>query len=634
MAIRITMAALVLALLSGALSAQDDYIGFPMERVRMARPESRPPEETYPQNRVIIRNTNLALAGTGMQISGDVWTDFEADRVPMGTDLPKGQLTGVRVNVELYYYDTVLERDPTTEAVQEPKIDPRNPGRLVEGQMVTVTVEQTQGSYGLVRFSLPALKKPLAPGLYRLVARVRFMSQDEKIRQAVKWCSNWYGARGEQDPDTLEMIWKDVMANPGLHEEVYEDLIQLTGEVSDVSLLWIGEVYKNGNLELVAPAQGTDRKPANYLVWSNHLMVIDQLIGYENQLDNVDDVVDKALEEKLKVQPRKNATQKEIDDLKARKEQWKEDAKEEKALIRRENGALIEQYCGRTTKAEVKMHTSAVAARMSILQQIANLQEYLSYRYWCLIDGHLLYSGFHTVNHPAHQAWQAIQDKDNQKAGRERVQKDDKDAREAKWEKRRVDWKYFPAEISKAAFDYLRTKEEKADFDPVKFTEKDGNGFMLDIAKWAEYRSEFISGFLEKTDALLAEVDTSSVYAVQIWPQAYSQAKSARDDVIVMTYSWEYYIRTDQMKEDKQVVIAGWEREAASMPALKLADYYRSANNAPGTVKTRFDGSLRLVRSQAKVDTFISSYRRAIDKQIDPKALPGKMPPSAPPVEK
>lgn len=635
MAIRFTSAALMLALLSGALLAQDVYTGYPMERVRLVRPEIKPPEDVYPQNRVIIRNTNLALVQNGMQVSGEVWTDFEADRVPPGTDLPKGQLTGLRVAIELLYYDTVLMRDPKTEAVLEPKLDPKDPGRLVEGQHMSVTVTQTEGNFGLVRFSLPVLQKPLAPGVYRLVARVRFKSQESKLQQSIKWCSDWYGARGVEDNDTNEMFWTEVMADPELHEEVYRELMDITGEVNDTSLLWIGEIYKDGNLELIAPAQGTDRKPANYMVWSYHMLVVDQLIKYEYELDNVDQVVDAELEQKLKAETRKDAKPEEIKRLEELKEEWKKQAAETKSRVRRENTALIEQFKGRTSKAEVKLHTSSVAARMAILQQIAKLHDYLTFRYWSMLDGHLLYTGYHSINAPAYQAWEAIEKKDNRAASLARKQKlAEVDAapggRKAKWDTRAEQWKYFPPEAMKAAFDYLRTKEEQDKFDAEKFTEKDGDAIILDVAKWAEYRTDFIVKWIELTDQLLADVDTSSVYAVQIWPQAYAQAKSARDDVIVLTYAWEYYIRTEQMEEDKKVVMESWVREGESMPTLKLSNYYGRGNNAPGSIKTRFDGSLSIVRSQARIGDFGAAYRRALDKGIEPKFLPGQRPPSAP----
>src|SRR5688500_16682172 len=104
MVIRTIAAALTLSLLACALQAQAEYTGYPASRVRLSRPESIPPDELCQQNRHILRRTDLAVVGGGMQICGEVVTDFEADRGPPDRkDLPKGQLMGVKVNVELYY---------------------------------------------------------------------------------------------------------------------------------------------------------------------------------------------------------------------------------------------------------------------------------------------------------------------------------------------------------------------------------------------------------------------------------------------------------------------------------------------------------------------------------------------------
>ena len=642
MLVRFITGAVMLALIGGTLAAQEDYLGFPESRVRMVRPESHVPDELYDQNRVIIRKTNILPAGRGMQISGEVVTDFDADRVPMGEDLPKGQLQGLKVDVELYYYDTVLERD-STGAVMEPKIDPKNPGRLVDGQIKTVVVDDYLGNFGLARFELPVLEKPLAPGVYRLVARVRFKTQDKKLQGAIKWCGDMYGARADVDPDTQEIIWRQVMADASLHDEVYRFLVDSKGELSDVSLLWIGEILKDGNFELVSADKGNARKPANYLVWSYHLTVIEQLLAFENQLDNVDAVVDAELAAKLALEPKAGATQEEIDKLNELKKRWTEEAKEDKQRIRRDNGDLIKKYGGRTIKTkdlnEPKLHTSTVAARMAILEQIAELQEYLSLKYWILTDGFLTYAGWHRINLPAYQAWEAIDKKDNKAATIDRVTnnkavQDAPGGLAAKWEARKTQWRLCPPEMVAAAFDYLRTKEERADFDPDKFTEKDGEIFVLKSDKWAEYRLEFITKFMEESNKMLSEIDTSTIYAVQVWPQAFSQVKSARDDVITLTYSWEYYIRTDLMKEDKEVVKEAWLRETDSMPNMKLGDYTARATNAPGTIKNRFDSSLNLAKVAAKVKDFTFKYARAIDEGRDPKFLPGRRPPTAPPVAK
>ncbi|MCB9893869.1 MAG: hypothetical protein H6839_05450 [Planctomycetes bacterium] len=635
MLIRYTTAALMLALLTGALAAQEDYTGYPESRVRQVRPESQPPDELYDQNRVIIRKTNVILTGQGMQISGEVVTDFDADSVPPGEDLPKGQLLGLKVNVELYYYDTVLERDASGK-VKDPKIDPKNQGQLVEGQMATVNVDDYFGKYGLARFTLPVLTKPLAPGIYRLVAHVRFKTQENKLLSAIKWCGDLYGSRGEADPDTMEMIWHNVMNDPALHDEVYRFLVDTKGELRDETLLWIGEICKEGNLELVSPAQGTSRKPANYLIWSYHLVVVDQVLAFQNQLDNVDEVIDKELADKLKVTPKSGATDEEIKKLNDLKEKWKKDAEEDKKRIKRDNADLITKYGGRTTKEEAKLYTSAVAARAEIMEQIAQLHEYLTLKYWILTDGYLPYSGFHRINHPAWQAWDAIDKKDNKKAAVDRVTKL-RDAQEAagglaaKWETRKTQWQYCPPEMVTAAFDYLRTKEEKTDFDPENFTEKDGDVFVLKVDKWVEYRNDFIAKLIEETDKMFAELDTKTIYCVQVWPQALAQARSARDDVITLSYSWEYYIRTEQMKEDKETIKEGWRREGDARPNLHLDNYFSRATNAPGTIKNRFDGSINLVQSAANIKQFTVIYTRAVQAKVDVKALPGRRPPSAPP---
>jgi hypothetical protein len=637
MAIRFTTAALMLALLSGALVAQDEYTGYPETRVRQIRPESQPPDELYDQNRVIIRKTNLTLTGQGMQISGEVVTDFDADGVPPGEDLPKGQLTGLKVNVELYYYDTVLERDASG-AVKEPKLDAKNSGQLVEGQLTTVTVDDYFGNYGLARFTLPVLEKPLAPGVYRLVAHVRFKTQENKLQTAIKWCSDLYGARAEADPDTMEITWHKVMNDPALHDEIYRFLVDTKGELNDVSLLWIGEISKNGTLELVPADKGTARKPANYMIWDYHMVVVHQVLDFEDQLDNVDERVDAELEAKLRVTARKDATEEEIKKLDDLKEKWKKDAVEDKKRIKRDNGDLITKYGGRTTKQETQRHTSCVAAQKEILDQIALLHEYLTLKYWIMTDGHLPYSGFHRINHPAWQAWDAIEKKDNKASAVARIEKlkavqAEPGGLAAKWDARKTQWQYVPPTMTAAAFDYLRTKEEKTDFDPEKFTEKDGDIFTLKIDKWVEYRTDFVVKFIEETDNMLAEVDTKSIYAVQVWPQALAQARSARDDVITLSYSWEYYIRVEQLKHDKDDVKESWRSQAFQMPDLKLDNYFSRATNAPGTIKNRFDGSINLIKSAAAIGTFKSVYAQAIARQVDPKALPGARPPSAPPAK-
>jgi hypothetical protein len=638
MVIRTIAAALTLSLLACALQAQAEYTGYPGSRVRLSRPESIPPDELYQQNRVILRRTDLAVVGSGMQISGEVVTDFEADRVPPDrNDLPKGQLMGVKVNVELYYWDTAVERDPATGKAKMPQIDLKRVGTLVEGQSVTVTIDQSFERFGLAKFTLPALSKPLAPGIYRLVASVRFKTQEAKITESIKWCSDLYGARVEQDPVTLEVTFKNVMQNSDLHDEVYNFLVNTTGTLKDETLIWIGEVWKDGNLSLIPAERGTDKAPANYVIWSYHLSVVGQLIDYQNQLDNVDQEVQKQLDAKLKTELRKNATEEEKKAHEERKEKWKKEAEEDKKRIKRDNKALIDKHGGRTSKDEDKRHVSAFTARLAVLEQIARLHDYLSRRYWVMTDGFLQYTGWNSVYNPGYNACDAVQNNDNRAAATKR-----KDALEAakaapgglaaKWEKRREQWKYQPADLTAAAFAYLKQKEETADHDADKFTAVVAAKVEFDTGKWADFRITFVLDFYEKSNTMFKQVITTDVYAVQIWPQALSQLISARDDVIALTYAWDYYTRKELMKEDPEKIKESWKREAEPIAAVPLADYFSRAMSAPGTIKTRFDGSLTAIKSAARIGDFISAYSKAVakDPPIEAKYLPGVRPPSAP----
>jgi hypothetical protein len=634
MVIRTIAAALTLSLLACTLQAQAEYAGFPGVRVRQAKPESIPPDEIYPQNRVLIKRTDLALVGSGMQITGEVVTDFDADRVPPDkAGLPKGQLMGIKVNVELYYWDTVFERDngtqskPGTGKIKMPQIDLKQIGTLVEGQSVTVTIDQQFERFGMAKFTLPALTKPLAPGIYRLKASVRFKTQDAPIVEAIKWCSDLYGSRPEVDEETLQVSFKNVMANEELHDEVYRYLVDNTATLKDETHIWIGEVSKDGNLSLIPAEKGTEKAPANYVVWGSHMTIVGEVLGYQDQFDNVEKVVDAALAEKMKLD---GATE----EMKAR---WKKEAVEEKKRIKRDNPALIEKYGGRTTKDEDKRYAGAFTARLSVLEQVGKFHEYLTRRYWVLANGYLQYSGWYAVYKPGYNTCDAIQRNDNKDtaAKRKAALKAAQDAEggiNAKWEKRKEQWKFVPPDFYGYARDYMKAEEESDAFDAEKFTTVVAKKVELDAGKWADFRIKFVLDFYEKSNTLFKQVTTTDVYAVQVWPQALSQLTSARDDVIALTYAWEYYIRKEIMKEDAEVIKDSWKREAQPIAAVPLADYFSRAMSAPGTILTRFDGSLAVIKSAAKIGDFISAFSLAVakDPPVEAKYLPGVRPPSAP----
>jgi hypothetical protein len=628
MHIRFSLVALSLVLLSGALLAQE-YEGYPENRVRMIWGDNHFPDELYPQNRVIFRNTVLERTTRGMKVYGSVITDFDADRVPTSEKLPTGQLSGIRINVELYSYDMVLERDSRTGKLVQPKINPKVEGNLVPGQMVTVTVDQTFGRYGLAKFELPELSKPLAPGLYRLVARVRLKSQDAKIQSAFKWCSDMYGSRAETitDPDTMESetVFHEVMANAAIHEEVYRDLMDNIGELKDVNLIWVGSILENGELNLIRPEEATARNPVNFVVWSYHLLIVKQLVKFEYELEHVDEIVDAELERKLQAEGASDE----------QKNKWKKEAVADKKRIRTLNSEWIAQYGGASTAPEQKLLADTTAQLEAVMEQVAAFQNYLTQRYWCFADGWLQYRGWHTVNNPGYAIWFAVNGNDNKSGRAERIKnlqeaKKEEGGLKARWTKRAETWKYYPSEVKQLVFDYLRTKEEKPTWDADKFTEEVNKQVEMDPGKWADYRSDFIFKYLEQTDKLLRQVTTTRDYCVQVWPKALATARDARDDVLTLTYSWEYYIRVTVRKENKEPIIQAWKQEDEALPTLDLSKYYKHGDTAPGTMKAKFDSNLNSIKSDIKLLNFIAFYRRAIDNEVKEKDLPGAKPPSAP----
>lgn len=632
MPFRFSVASLILVLSAGALIAQD-YTGFPENRMRQTRPDNQNvfmPEEVYLENRVVIRTTDILTVGRGMQIRGDILTDFDADSVPPSdTSLPRGQLHNINITVELFYYDKVVERDLTTGKAKLPKIDPKDEGRIVDGQSVTVQPKQSYAGFGLANFELPALSRPLAPGIYKLVARVRLKSQSGDNQRAFKWMSDWYGQRSSYDEETFETIFEPVMGNPTIHEEVYQELLNRYAFVKTENLIWVGEILKNDNLDIVLPGAGTNRKSANIAIWSHHAMIAEQLFDYEYQLDNVDEVIDKDLELKLKVD---GATEE-------MKEKWKKEAEEEKARIRRDNKDLIEKYGGRLSKEELSMLTSTKAARMAVMDQILAFHEYMTYQYWVLVDGLLSYAGWHTVNVPAYNAYEAVQKQDMESGAAARVAalnaaREADGGLQARWDLRREQWKFLPPEATTLAFKYLRTKEELPDWDAKKFVEKRGNKIELNIEEWEKFREDFIVEFYNESEKMLERVTTSRVYANLVWPEAYSAAVDARDDVIRSTFAWEHLIRTDKnlMAETTEAVQEGWKNSPVqNLEGIELSQYYSKGTAAPGTLKMRFETSCNQLKSIVGLKSFTVVYRRALEAEnVDRRNLPGKRPPSAP----
>jgi hypothetical protein len=580
-----------------------DTPGYPDERVRLRRPEAIPPDELYSQNRLILRQIGVTTGRQGMQISGEVLTDFFSDRGPVG--LPQGPLLGLKVNVELYHWDCVVARDAATHAPRDVHIDPQRLGSLVEGQSVQVATHILRGEFVVASFALPALSKPLPPGIYRLVASLRFKVQDVNLRDAIRWCSDLYGARSEWDDAAPEVRFRSVLADRSLHEEVYDFLINTVGTLQDEARIDVGQVVDSRTIGLVSPDLATAHRPANIVIYDYHYAIAEQVRGLEYQLDNVEQEVQKHLDAKLKTQLRKDAPEEDEREHRERKEKWKKEAEEDKKRIRRDNRALISRLGGRLTGAEHQMLERAKAARASVLAQIAEFQDRLALQYWILCDGVLQYAGWNSLYQPGYVACEAIQ--------RGRLPAAPPELRlqgaelAAKWARRHEQWKYTPRELTAIAFEYLRTKEETDIWAPANFTIASDKGLTLDIGKWRQMRADWLAEFTAATAGQWAPVVTTRLYAVQVWPQALEQINAMRDEALLLAWAWEFYIRTEPQGEPAATVIADWV-DAPEHLKERLAT---EATVPPGKVKTRFDTAGAELRRTFMRD-FISRWSKAV----------------------
>lgn len=615
---------LALAAVAPVAQAQDftaDH--YPRARVRMFKGDKHFPDPYYVTNRVVLRTVRLAAAGGGMQLSGDLLTDFDADRIPAGeTQITRGQQR-VNVEIELVHYATQLKR--RNNVVVDPKINPTkpdNPGVQVPGQVTTVAVAGRMDDFGHATFQMPAMERPLAPGIYVLVARVTFASQAASVQKSIKWCSDWFGSDYVgTDPDTGEPLFKSVMADKDLHDRYYDEVMYTVRKAESYCMIYIGETLVQGAVNLTAPG---DRRAANYVLWTPHHEMAAQVQQWAFQIDNADKIIQEDLDKKLAL----DGITEEM------KERFKREAELEKIRIKRDNQILLDTWGGRCSPAENAMVTTALAAQPALLQQMMVFEEFLSHRYWVLCDG-FLYAGYHTVNAPGANAWQAVSENDLRKYGDERRQKmdemrRDKAAYDAKWQKRQTDWRFYPAEVKAVVFDYLRTKEEKDNFDPEKFCvqNREAKTIELDIEKWNEYRTKFIESFFEKTDKIFDDIITTRRYINQVWPDALNKVMAARDAVISVAYSWEYHTRTQKMGHTADQVVKEWREAATRENRWKLDRFFNRAQGAPGTVKITFDTLIREVKGATNITEFAVVYRRAIEANTAEKDLPGSKKPN------
>jgi hypothetical protein len=598
-------------LVAEGVNAQQDYAGFPVERVRMVRPEGHIPTTLYTQQRVTFQNVVLSTDGRGMTISGGLITDFEADAVPAGSDLPRGQLP-VAIEVELYQTDTNLRRRDG--GVEHPRLNPTDFGRPIEGQSVRIVADEQFGPYGFKRFQLPTLERPLAPGVYRLVARVYFAGQSAGIRDAMKWCSDWYGGVViGQDEFTNEPIIQNIMSEPELHDDHYKQLLDNVTRVQAVTVMYIGDTLRDGNVNLVSPTEGTPRNPSNYLLWHSHVEHVNQVVTYENMFAQIEETL---------------AEQRQRDGVNAEMIRNFERMAEIARQTTRDN---ITMLGGETSRDELNMLRAYEAARPGVLESILQFENYLTQRYWVLTEGYLLYKGWHTMNNVGFNAFDAVERNDNkhqpQQRRREQEERMARDGSHADlWQQREHSWRFQPRESWQVARTYLRNKEEQDAWDADKFTIEDDGVVLLDVAAFAEFRLNHIISIIETVDPLIEEVRTTNQYANQIWPSAFQDLLAARRLVLALGFSWEHTTRVRLQEEDSRTVMDDFRRFAEQVPQLELTPVISRATAAPGSLLREFEA---LVRERGSIfratgqNEFRSVYRRAIEAGAVGAELPG-----------
>ncbi|MCC6464245.1 MAG: hypothetical protein IT463_02765 [Planctomycetes bacterium] len=618
-------------LLAGQAVAQEG--GIPPNRVRQVRGNTVTTDTLYLQNRVVFRRIDVTSDGYGMQLAGELFTDFECDKPAPDSGLRPGQMMGVRVDIKLYQENVTLKRH--NNAIKEPKLEPGRYGPQVDTQAISATAEVVEEGLGLARFQMPALTKPLAPGVYRMVASVTFKAQPAPVVKGLKWCSAWYGELDEGlDPVTNERLLRPVWGDPELHEKTYKELLDNFQRVQTEAVIYVADTLRGDKPEnmktlLRAPAQAKGNAKANILVWDTWMETIGWVQLYENQLAQIPVDLKKDLDN-----PDLPA------DVKKRR---KKEAEQDEINVK----DLIQLHGGKCSKEETRLYMQATAARTDILEQIKLFQEYLQQRYWCLVDGWLLYGGFHSINHPGYNAWEAVQSQNKNTSREKREEKlrkaNDEGGEAAFTAKLEETWKFDPAEARNVAKKYLTDKVFKDRWDGNKFVATREKLVVLDLVddsgqpgKWAAYRNNFISEFRKETDRVLGEIDTGVLYATQVWPEVVAEARSARDDVIALALSWEFQIRTaagkrneatEPLIEDPKAVMQSWQDEDLNRPAEdKLAAYFQRAQIQPGALKTQFDAHMVFIKDKIDLVEFTSAYRRAIEGGAQGAILPGSKP--------
>ena len=628
---------LALALGACAAWAQSAALEYPLDRVRAKRSEAIAVSPYYVDNRVVLSRVNVASTGPGMQISGEIIVDFECDRAPIESRLPSGPIMGLRLDVQLRDLTPVLARNMRGQ-VDDIRVDTRRPGPPVEGQFVQCRTDNIKTSPSGTRlatanFELPALPRPLAPGIYQLDATLTFQSQGEQQLAQIKWCSDFWGIEDLGiDPITQERRLYPVLGDAERHERFYQQVIQVERKVDGKLRFYFDDVLVSGNVVLRPQHTATERNPANFAVWdqlAERIEAVEQLESHEEhadkQLERIKtDEAFRAPHLRILQQVNPNAT---VEDL---IKQW-----EETTAVLKQNARDNLAAAGGKSSAPEKTHRlRAFTARAHVLGRVRAFQENLTRKYWIFLDGNLCYSGWHTVNRPAKAMFDAVKE-NNQSLDRQiRLEALDAINADPAGEKkyfsdRETSFRYQPPELWAHARAYFAKYPLTTEFDSSNFTKRQGNVVVMDTARWGVYRDKWMAKFIADTDKALAELDTSGRYYNQVWPAALAEAQAARDDVICNAFAYEYHTRTevvpenvrnlgaaaiDQWKKDQRTaVLEDWNAKDAGNPDRPLLKYIQASQRSPGAVHVQYRARDESIKSMIKLGDFILAYKRAID---------------------
>lgn len=584
-----------LFLLCVALEAAE--LRYPVERVRQVRDDSHAPDVLYTQNRLIISHLRLEHGQDGMRLSGELLTDFDADRMPPGgRNFDPGQQP-VNIGLELRHIDTLLRRE--SGVVRDPGISVARVDLL--GPVIAqcnATADRCNGAYGLATFEFPRMEKPLAPGAYVLLASITLRAQPPKVQAAIKWCSDWYGHEPFNDP-ARGLVFRSVMAEAEVHDRVYDELMHRPGRIESSSVIYIG------NTEGGLHAPGS--KAANWAAFTPHYLVASQLLRDRHSLDQAAEI------ERQRIAGLERLDKPEAwsdEEWKAHVAQRTQAIKDETTVLIKNCKAAIARAGGDASALETGMVRELDAARGAVLEQMARFEEELALRYWKL-EGWLLYEGWNAINTPGYNANTACAENDLHRLRTERIQNRPKN--ETKYfAELELKFAKSPPARRAAYFKWEKQRLWGDAWDADKFCKRKNNKVLLDAEKWAEHRLSFLRKYRDESDKALSRVTTTETWHNHVWPKALKAAQAARDCVMVLAFSYEYFIRTTHMQHSGGEVLKDWQAEAQRHPDLKLAAYHATAQGAPVNFKTQWDSHLKTMQLETGRAYIEYSYARSV----------------------